>query len=997
MPAPRLTSLRRTACLVAACAAGLIAAAPAAASSWPEAGGGPGNAGLQVTDPGSAPFASAYAKTAGSDQWIMNSPVVTSGGPASRRLAYGTLNGFVHLQSLLTGAPVGSESGVNVDSGPINDLDVFTGLGNNAISRVSFVSMDHAGGTRLLVLHNDENQDGGVNDLALAQIDAATGALVSDDPIPGSDGFTVSSSPVLSDPDVNGNRHLLFVASNSQGNGWVGKLEITNATGANPTMGAGTGFSLSSASLFASPAIAYLNDANGVPTQYVVVPTHANGSEATVKTFKVSDLTAGPQTANLNAQAQTPAVPVTAGGLNPGAPGSGVSTAPAIYVTVGSGSAARPYRLTQSGSSQSLTATPGPQLAGFPSQAMAVTQTASSGGLSAGRLVVSTESNLYVLDGPTLALSATHSPSPLTAGTTGFYRTAPAVAGSHIFISRDSGRSLVLNLADAQALSPSQFPEHAGNATALLGTGQPAVAGWFAAYVSNRGAFVYRTDDPTPPAATPSLPAAGALVQGTQELRATAYDSRGIASVVLRVDGTPVATVTSPATGDPFTLPGGEYATNVDTTTLAEGSHSFDVVATDTSGVATTSSAHSFIVDNTVPDTTIGTAPGAVTDETEPSFGFTSSEAGFVFECRVDGGAWDACASPYSAGPLADGEHLFEVRAVDTAGNFDSTAAGHSFRVDTVAPETAIDNGPPPAGGGASPTFAFSANESGSSFECRMDGGSWEPCTSPHSSAALADGDHGFDVRASDAAGNVDTSQASRAFSVDATAPDTTIDLAPEPVSPELAPSFEFSASEPGATFECRIDEGTWETCASPFSFGELGEGDHVFEVRATDAVGNFDSSAAAHAFRIEPAIVAPTPIKLLDRELTLWKSGRVLIPARCPAAEEPAGCEGVMSFFVTYHPAHRHDHAGHDHTHRADARVLHRHQRRTRRVRKRRFELLPGERKTLPVQLGDFTRRLACARGNLDVKVVQSREVDGVWVNTKTKLNVTPSECPAQ
>jgi hypothetical protein len=90
---------------------------------------------------------------------------------------------------------------------------------------------------------------------------------------------------------------------------------------------------------------------------------------------------------------------------------------------------------------------------------------------------------------------------------------------------------------------------------------------------------------------------------------------------------------------------------------------------------------------------------------------------------------------------------------------------------DTTAPETQIDSGPSGNTNDNTPTFSFSANELGSSFECRLDGGSFAPCTSPTELGPLADGPHTFEVRATDPAANTDTSPASRAFTVDTTIP----------------------------------------------------------------------------------------------------------------------------------------------------------------------------------------------------------------------------------
>jgi len=84
--------------------------------------------------------------------------------------------------------------------------------------------------------------------------------------------------------------------------------------------------------------------------------------------------------------------------------------------------------------------------------------------------------------------------------------------------------------------------------------------------------------------------------------------------------------------------------------------------------------------------------------------------------------------------------------------------------VDTVAPNTSITSGPSKTTKSSSATFAFTATEPGSSFECRLDGGAWTVCTSPTSYSGVAVGSHTFAVRARDAAGNVDASPAQRSW-----------------------------------------------------------------------------------------------------------------------------------------------------------------------------------------------------------------------------------------
>jgi hypothetical protein len=65
---------------------------------------------------------------------------------------------------------------------------------------------------QVYALHNDDDQ-GGSNDIALAQVDLSTGALVQDLPVPGTGGYEVQSSPVLTEPDAGGDASLFFVAS----------------------------------------------------------------------------------------------------------------------------------------------------------------------------------------------------------------------------------------------------------------------------------------------------------------------------------------------------------------------------------------------------------------------------------------------------------------------------------------------------------------------------------------------------------------------------------------------------------------------------------------------------------------------------------------------------------------------------------------------------------------------------------------------------------------
>ncbi len=185
-----------------------------------------------------------------------------------------------------------------------------------------------------------------------------------------------------------------------------------------------------------------------------------------------------------------------------------------------------------------------------------------------------------------------------------------------------------------------------------------------------------------------------------------------------------------------------------------------------------------------VPQTTITSGPTGTTGNTTPTFAFASDEPGSTFQCALDGAPLGACSGPGDthtpSSPLADGPHLFTVRATDTDGNADPTPATRAFTVDTQGPvipppgsstsdadppDTTITKRPKDKTRKKSATFEFSSDEPGSSFECSLDGGPFQPCGSPDV-VKVKKGKHHFEVRATDAAGNVDPTPATDSWTV---------------------------------------------------------------------------------------------------------------------------------------------------------------------------------------------------------------------------------------
>jgi uncharacterized repeat protein (TIGR01451 family)/MYXO-CTERM domain-containing protein len=171
---------------------------------------------------------------------------------------------------------------------------------------------------------------------------------------------------------------------------------------------------------------------------------------------------------------------------------------------------------------------------------------------------------------------------------------------------------------------------------------------------------------------------------------------------------------------------------------------------------------------------------------------------------------------------------------------------------DTVPPVTTIGSGPSSPTSATTATFAFSANEEGVAFECRLDSGTFAACSSPLTLSGLTDGSHTFEVRARDRAGNLESPPASWTWTVDTVAPNTFIVSGPPPFTREGSATFDFSSDEANVSYQCRLDDAAWIACTDPSTFVGLAQGNHRLEVRAGDLAGNWDPTPAVHRWTVD-------------------------------------------------------------------------------------------------------------------------------------------------
>ncbi len=225
------------------------------------------------------------------------------------------------------------------------------------------------------------------------------------------------------------------------------------------------------------------------------------------------------------------------------------------------------------------------------------------------------------------------------------------------------------------------------------------------------------------------------------------------------------------------------------------------------------------------------------------------------FECAIDhqtdsqGPVWEECGEP---GPndsffhdvaLADleaGPYTFQVRALDIVGNADQSpapATAHEFVVE-AEPETTIGTVTPDMGlelqtDSTSVSFAFTG--SGVSFECALDSASFTPCSSGVTYNDVPYGTHLFRVQAVAQFGTRDQTPAEFEWeSGILTPPDVSLDGAPTSGTESTTASFDFSSTDPEATFLCTLDGVGPNPCASGVAYTVQAGVEHTFEVMST-------------------------------------------------------------------------------------------------------------------------------------------------------------------
>jgi hypothetical protein len=339
------------------------------------------------------------------------------------------------------------------------------------------------------------------------------------------------------------------------------------------------------------------------------------------------------------------------------------------------------------------------------------------------------------------------------------------------------------------------------------------------------------------------VPAGFAVDAATLVATTTAAGSCSAAAWTVTFDASP-ATIHAVAPPGAATelCPGGTLQiTFAATAPAVEKTYTWNTkLARDATNFALQGSQPKVAVDGTVPPTpTISSAPANPSNSPNASFSFADKDATATLQCRLDAEAYAVCTSPKSYSGLVAGTHTFSVKAVDAAGN-ESPTASRSWTIDlTPPPPPTLQSAPPSVTASTSASFVFTDVDATASFLCRLDGAAFSACTSPKAYAGLTAGDHVFDVKARDPAGN-ESAPKTHAWTIDLINPVVTIDPATQPHDPTngAAASFAFTSTKLGSTFACELDGAGFTPCTSPAAYSGLSDRRHRFAVRATDPLG---------------------------------------------------------------------------------------------------------------------------------------------------------------
>jgi hypothetical protein len=293
---------------------------------------------------------------------------------------------------------------------------------------------------------------------------------------------------------------------------------------------------------------------------------------------------------------------------------------------------------------------------------------------------------------------------------------------------------------------------------------------------------------------------------------------------------------------------------------LPDGEYVFKVEGVDAAGNVSFSTAAGFTIDTVKPVVTITGQPSSPSNKNNPTFSFIADKAGTTFQCslvlQTAADAFAACTSPttYSTA-VPDGAYRFAIKGTDPAGNV--STASTTLVIDTVAPTVTAN----PTGGQftAAQSVVLTASEPAVIYYT-IDGSTPTTATTTNGTSPVTvnvANSETLQYFAQDTAGNAGL-VASEKYQIGA----VTITQHPPSVSFSNTPTFAFTSTAAGSTFECSLTTSAtplFSACTSPITYAAQPDGSYTFTVQGTDAAGDVSTSQFAFTINAAPPVVTIT------------------------------------------------------------------------------------------------------------------------------------------
>ncbi|MHA1781228.1 MAG: Ig-like domain-containing protein [Candidatus Thorarchaeota archaeon] len=343
-----------------------------------------------------------------------------------------------------------------------------------------------------------------------------------------------------------------------------------------------------------------------------------------------------------------------------------------------------------------------------------------------------------------------------------------------------------------------------------------------------KSTYTFVIDD-TAPQITLDTPTNGAEIQSGTTIDLDVSDTHVLSQVLYAWDGGANSSLPSPY--------------DIDTSGLAEGSHTLDVYASDSAG-NWAHEVYSFQVDDTAPTISLNApannsvvATGSVVD-----LDVSDANTLSLVQYSWDGGTLTALSSPYdiTINGLSEGGHTLDVYATDAAGN--NAHRLYQFVVDDTPPTISLigpaNNTIQPSGTTVEVSIVDVHLDT---VRCHWDSDAWNIWAAPyHTQTPSGDGSHSLYVEVTDEAGH--TSTATIMYVTDDTQPVVVLNGPANNTRHHSGTLVDVSVSDLHlSTVYYHWDSAAWSVWSSPYDTSmPAGDGDHSLYVNATDEAGNW-------------------------------------------------------------------------------------------------------------------------------------------------------------